>query len=374
MENNAAEAKWTREGDAEICLTGSWTLLLDVRQRRRLARELGAIDSPRGYRWNLKQVEALDSAGARVLWDVWDHQLPDQLDCHEDHRHWFKWLSDTSFSEPPKRTRLGEAFGAAARGARNFLAAVGGILLLIGELMVDVAYCFRHPREIPWKEIAATVYHTGASSMLLLGLVGFAIGVVMAIQLAMTLQQFGAPTMIIPMMGLAVLRELGPVISGLILAGRSGSSMTAGIGAMHLTGEYNALRAFGSRPSLRLAFPRVVGALISVPLLVVWTDITALLGGAVTAQRDLGVSFSLFMAQLPQQVQIVNFWIGFIKGGLFGLTIALVGCYFGMSASPDTEGLSRNTTLSVVTSLSLILVFDASSGAMLTNVGLVGGP
>ncbi|MGH8110588.1 MAG: MlaE family ABC transporter permease [Rhodanobacteraceae bacterium] len=374
MEDNAAEAKWTREGDAEICLTGSWTLLLDARGRRRLARELGAIDSPRGYRWNLNQVQALDSAGARVLWDVWGHRLPDQLDCHEDHRHWFRWLSDTSFSEPPRRTRLDEALKGAAHGVRNFIAAVGGILLLIGQLMVDVAYCVRHPREIPWKEIAATVYHTGASSMLLLGLVGFAIGVVMAIQLAMTLRQFGAPTMIIPMMGLAVLRELGPVISGLILAGRSGSSMTAGIGAMHLTGEYDALRAFGSRPSLRLALPRVVGALVSVPLLVVWTDITALLGGAVTAQSDLGVSFRLFLAQLPQQVQIVNFWIGFIKGGLFGLTIALVGCYFGMSASPDTAGLSRNTTLSVVTSLSLILVFDASSGALLTHVGLVGGP
>jgi phospholipid/cholesterol/gamma-HCH transport system permease protein len=156
-----------------------------------------------------------------------------------------------------------------------------------------------------------------------------------------------------------------------ILAGRSGSAMTAGIGSMHLTGEYDALRAFGSSPSLRLALPRVVGATITLPLLVVWTDFAALIGGAVTAQMDLGVGFKLFLAQLPQQIQIVNFWIGLAKGALFGLTIALIGCWFGMSAPPDTAGLSRHTTLSVVTSLTLILLFDASSGALLTHVGLL---
>ena len=112
--------------------------------------------------------------------------------------------------------------------------------------------------------------------------------------------------MVVGTMGLAVLRELGPVICGLILAGRSGSAMTSGIGAMHLTGEYDALRAFGSSPSLRLALPRVIGAAISVPLVVVWADFTALIGGAVTAQADLGVGWRLFLAQLPEQVQIVS--------------------------------------------------------------------
>ena len=371
MTNTRSDANWEHARDTEIRLTGSWTLLLDPHRRRRLRRELGELGSPRSYSWNLQHVDALDSAGARLLWDVWERQLPERLECHEHHRHWFRWLADTRFPDAPARHRLEEALPLAGQRAIGFAKATGGILLLIGQLMVDVAYCVRHPRMIPWKEVAAAIYHIGATSMLLLGCVGFLIGVVMAIQIGMALQQFGAATMIVGMMGLAVLRELGPVICGLILAGRSGSAMTAGIGAMHLTGEYDALRAFGSSPSLRLALPRVIGACVSLPLLVVWTDFAALIGGALTAQADLGVGYRQFLAQLPAQVQIVNFWIGLAKGALFGITIAVIGCYFGMHTSANTGALSRNTTLSVVTSLTLILLFDASAGALLTHVGLL---
>lgn len=372
MATLASDANFERGDDGEVRLTGAWTLLLDPARRRQLARELGELEAPRGYRWNLEALTALDSAGARVLWDAWGHALPERLACDADHRHWFDWLADTRLPIAPAGGGwLGalDRFGAALG---RFAAGIGGVLVLIGQLLLDVAYCVRHPRVIPWKEIAATVYHVGATSMLLLGCVGFLVGVVMTIQLGMALAQFGASMLVVGTMGLAVLRELGPVICGLILAGRSGSAMTSGIGAMHLTGEYDALRAFGSSPSLRLALPRVVGAAISLPLLVVWADFAALIGGAVTAQADLGIGWRLFLVQLPAQVDIVNFWIGLAKGALFGLTIAIVGCYFGMTAAPDTAGLSRNTTLSVVTSLTLILLFDASSGALLTHVGLLG--
>ncbi|HEX7369171.1 MAG TPA: ABC transporter permease [Rhodanobacteraceae bacterium] len=371
MADAPSDACWQHGDDGEIVLTGAWTLLLDADRRRRLARELGALDAPHRYRWNLERVEALDSAGARVLWQVWDRRLPERFACRDAHRHWFRWLADTRLPMLPARRPLDVAIDRVGGAVVGCVHAAGGVLLLAGQLLLDVAYCVRHPRVTPWKETAATIYHVGATSMLLLGIVGFLIGVVMAIQIGMALAQFGAARMIVGMMGLAVLRELGPVICGLILAGRSGSAMTAGIGAMHLTGEYNALRAFGSSPSLRLALPRIIGACISVPLLVVWTDFAALIGGALTAQMDLGVGYRLFFAQLPAQVQIVNFWIGLSKGALFGFTIALVGCYFGINARPDTASLSRNTTLSVVTSLTLILLFDASSGALLTHVGLL---
>ncbi len=372
MATTSSDASWKRENGSGICLSGSWTLLLDADRRRRLARELGELDAAReDYRWDMRRVDALDSAGARVLWNAWGHRLPAHLEGHEEHRHWFRWLDGARFPEPPARHRFVDAVERAGHGVIGLARATGGVLLTIGQLLVDAAYCVRHPRVIPWRETLATIHHVGATSMLLLGFVGFLIGVVMTIQLGMALKQFGAAMMIVGTMGLAVLRELGPVICGLILAGRSGSAMTSGIGAMHLTGEYDALRAFGSSPGLRLALPRVVGAAVSVPLLVVWTDFAALIGGAVTAQEDLGIGYRLFLAQLPQQVQIVNFWIGLAKGALFGLTLAVVGCYFGMRPTPDAAALSRNTTLSVVTSLTLILLFDASSGALLTHVGLL---
>jgi phospholipid/cholesterol/gamma-HCH transport system permease protein len=206
--------------------------------------------------------------------------------------------------------------------------------------------------------------------MLLLGLVGFMIGVVMTLQIATTLEKFGAHEMVISLMGLAVLRELGSVIAAIILAGRSGSAMTAGIGAMHITEEFNALRAFGASPSIRLVLPRVIGMMISVPLLVVWTDFTGLVGSAITSDLFLSVDWRLFLARLPTQVPIVNFWIGLGKGVVFGFIISWIATYFGLAAKPNTESLSRNTTLSVVSSLSLILIFDAVVGALLTNVGI----
>jgi phospholipid/cholesterol/gamma-HCH transport system permease protein len=195
----------------------------------------------------------------------------------------------------------------------------------------------------------------------------------MAIQIGIDIEQFGAADMIIGLLGLAILRELGAVITGIILAGRAGAAITAGLAAMHITEEISALRTFGSSPTLRLVLPRVIGMGISVPLLVLWTEVWAMIGGSFSAQSTLGVSQRLFFARLPDAVPSVNFWIGLGKGALFGLTIALVSSYFGLKSKPSTESLSKHTTTSVVTSLSLIILIDAVAGAAMTGIGIGGG-
>lgn len=370
MANTASDPTWKRGDDARITLSGSWNLLVDERRRQRLFHELMQLDSLRACRWDLQQVDALDSTGALVLWKIWNGRLPDRLDCSDEQRRLFKRLQDApplSGSARDGSTWLGR-FGA---GILMVLKTAGGMATLVGQLLLDAGYCMRHPRVTPWKEISANIYHIGATAMLLLGSIGFLVGAVMTIQVGRVLAQFGATGMVIGMMATAVPRELGAVVTGLLMAGRTGSAMTASIGAMHITEEYSALQALGSSPSLRLALPRVVGAAIAMPLLVVWTDCTTMLGGALAAQAGLAINYRLFLEQSLQQVQIVNFWIGLGKGALFGFVIALVGSYFGMSSSPDTESLSRNTTYSVVTSLTSILLLDASLGAALTNVGLL---
>ena len=371
MAKTASGPAWKRDGEARITLSGSWILLVDKQRRRRLFRQFRRLGSPGDYCWDLQHVEALDSTGALVLWRVWQGRLPDRLACSDEQRHLFARLADVPPLGKPARTGSLHWLDRLGAGIIAVLATGGGIFLLIGQLMLDVAYCVRHPRVIPWKEISANVYNIGATAMALLGSIGFLIGAVMTVQIGLALQQFSAADMVIGMMAIAVPRELGAVVTGLLMAGRTGSAMTASIGAMHLTEEYSALQALGSAPSLRLALPRVIGAGIAMPLLVVWTDITSMLGSALVAQAQLGINFRLFLAEAMQQVQIVNFWIGLGKGALFGLVIALVGSYFGMSSSPDTESLSRNTTSSVVTSLTMILLLDASLGAALTNVGLL---
>jgi phospholipid/cholesterol/gamma-HCH transport system permease protein len=371
MAKNASEPAWKREGDARITLLGSWILLVDKQRRRRLFRQFRRLGSPGDYCWDLQQVEALDSTGALVLWKVWKGRLPDRLACSDDQRHLFTRLADMPPLGKPARTGSLHWLDRLGAGIIAVLATGGGIFLLVGQLMLDIAYCVRHPRVIPWKEISANIYYIGASAMVLLGSIGFLVGAVMTIQLGLALTQFGAGGMVIGSMATAVPRELGAIVTGILMSGRSGSAMTASIGAMHITQEYDALQALGSSPSLRLALPRVIGAAVAMPLLVVWVDCTAMLGSAVAAQGGLGINFRLFLEQALQQVQIVNFWIGLGKGLLFGLVIAAVGSYFGMTSKPDTESMSRNTTISVVTSLTMVLLIDASLGAALTNVGLL---
>jgi len=364
------DPSWKREGDRHIALSGSWSLLVDKQRRRRLLRDFRQLKTPHSYRWDLRRVDAMDSTGALVLWKAWQGRLPEHLDCREDQRHLFERIAEA----PPLRNSDGSEpanwlvrLGA---GIVSVLQNFSGIFLLLGQVIVDAAYCVAHPRVTPWREISANIYRIGVTSMLLLGCIGFLIGAVMTIQVGLVLQTFHASQMVIGMMSTAVPRELGPVVVGLLMAGRTGSAITASIGAMHITEEYDALRAFGSSPSLRLALPRVIGAGVSMALLVIWTDIATMIGSAVSAPPVLHVDYRLFLQQAMHQVQIVNFWIGLGKGLLFGIVIALVGCYFGMTSPPDTDGMSRNTTLSVVTSLTLILLIDASLGAALTHVGL----
>lgn len=365
---NDRQASWVREGNDSISLIGDWDLLTRNARRRQLFRELSQLKAPGDYRWNLREIAALDSGGAMLLWHIWGRQWPQELVCREEHRGWFERLQQMpSATVDSERPPWSERYAARVAAVAN---TIGGMLLLAGQLMLDLGYCARHPRVTPWREISANIYRVGATSMPLLGFMGLAIGMVATIQIGLTLGQFGAEQMIVGLVALAVLRELGALISSLIMAGRSGSAMTAGIGAMHITGEIDALRAFGASPTQRLVLPRVLGMVLAMPLLVIWTDFTALVGAAFMSELYLGVSWQLFLVRLPQAVQMINVWIGLVTGVVFGMLIAFVATYFGLTAKPNTESLSHNTTRSVVTSLSLILVIDAISGALLINVGL----
>lgn len=370
MRKTESPPRWALEKDDRVRLTGDWNLLFHARLRRRLQHQLAQLPMPRQLAWDLQRIRAFDSSGALLLWTLWGRELPTTLECNENQRHWFERFSAADIPQRLPHAGVSHLVDRIIGDAVALLRTVAGLVLMLGQLIVDCLWVLRHPRLIPWKEISATVYRAGASSLLLIGFVGFLIGVVMTIQIATTLQTFGASHMVVSLMGLAILRELGVVISAIILAGRSGSAMTAGLGAMHITEEFNALRAFGESPSLRLVLPRVIGMTISLPLLVVWADFAGLVGAAITSQAFLGVSWQLFLEQLPNQVPIVNFWIGLIKGMLFGFIISWVATYFGLTAEPNTASLSRNTTLSVVTSLSLILIVDALAGALTTQIGL----
>ena len=200
-------------------------------------------------------------------------------------------------------------------------------------------------------------------------MVGFLIGIVLSYLSGEQLRNFGADSFIVNLMGVATLRELGPLLAAILNAGRSGSSMTAQIGVMRVTGELEAMSVMGLSHTVRLVVPKVLGQLVALPLVVLWTNALALLGGMLGAKLQLDIAPQEFIHRLPQVVPVVDLWFGIGKGALFGALVALVSCHFGLRIRPDTEGLAAGTTQSVVTSLTLVLLADAVLAILFSRLG-----
>jgi phospholipid/cholesterol/gamma-HCH transport system permease protein len=227
----------------------------------------------------------------------------------------------------------------------------------------------RQPLLRPWREFSAGIYSIGAQALGITAMVGFLIGVVLSYLSAEQLRLVGADTFIINVLGVGIIRELGPVICSVLVAGRSGSAITAQLGVMRVTEELDALSVMGISNSLRLILPKMAALAVALPLLILWTSGVALLGGAVAARIELGMSFLQFFAGLPAAVPEVNLWLGVGKGVVFGVLIALVACHFGLRIQPNTESLAAGTTRSVVTSITAVIVADAIFAVIFSDVG-----
>jgi phospholipid/cholesterol/gamma-HCH transport system permease protein len=321
--------------------------------------------------WDLTQVDDLDIAAATLLWRAWGQKRPARLNLRPVDERIFERLASLEPMQaavaPSRPSRLLIALG---ETVQSLVRATVGIHSLLGALLICLPRLLANPAEAPWKEISATIYHSGLQSLPIVTLVGFLIGITLAYLTGEQLHDFGADTYIINLMGIFSLRELGPLLAAILNAGRSGSSMTAQIGVMRVTSELDAMSVLGISHIQRLVLPRVIGQVIALPLLVLWTGVMALLGGMIGAKLQLGVSYHAFIHGLPQVVPLANLWFGLVKGAVFGALIALVACYYGLSIRPDTEGLAAGTTQSVVSSLTLVLMVDAVFAVMFSHLGL----
>lgn len=358
------------DGHAEVVLSGRWTVhalaAVGVGWHPRLRLLARRMD----LRWDCGAIEALDSAGALLLWNLWGRRFPAQAIVKPEQRAIFARV------DAVKRDGV-----ATAKARFAWLERIGAVVLdlfrhirdfaqLVGQLTLDAAHLMRYPVDLPAREISANIYKSGLLAMPITALVGFLIGVVLSYLSALQLRQFGADAYIVNLLGLGIVRELGPVLVAVLVAGRSGSAMTAQLGVMRVTEEIDALAAMGVSRSLRLVFPKVLALGITLPLLVLWTSAIALLGGMVAANLQLGIGYGFFVETLPKAVPVANLWIGLAKGLTFGIAIALCACHFGMRVRPNTESLSRNTTSSVVSAITVVLLIDAVFAIATRSIGL----
>jgi phospholipid/cholesterol/gamma-HCH transport system permease protein len=245
-----------------------------------------------------------------------------------------------------------------------------GLLALLGQLLLDSLTLLRAPRRGPWRDVSSHLYRIGATALPVTALVGFTIGIVLAYLMARQLRQFGADTFIVNILGIALIRELGPMLAAILVAGRSGSAITAQIGVMRVTEELDAMRVMGIAKGFRLVLPRAIAMAIAMPLISVWTTLAALLGGMIASDAVLGITPAYFLTTLPRTVDIGNLWLASGKSVVFGLLIALIACHFGLRVKPNTESLGQGTTASVVTAITTVLIVDALIAVVFKNVGL----
>lgn len=357
--------------DRVVVLSGGWNLRGLTAAPEELRAGLQAYAREPGSTWDLNGVELLDSAGAYVLWRAWDKRFPENLRVRPEHTATFdRWRLRhiPSLEDAPRGSK--PLFEGSRRALAAFAGQARSVLILLGRLLLDLAYLASHPRDIPWREISATTHEAGGQALGITALVGFLIGIVVSYLSALQLENYGAQAFIVNILGLSIIRELGPSLAAILVAGRSGSAMTARLGVMRVTQELDALSALGISHALRLVLPNVVALVIALPLLVVWTDAVALIGGAIAAHWELDIGYHQFMLRLPSAVPVVNLAIGLGKGAVFGLCIGLIACHFGLRILPNSQSLGKETTHSVVASITLVILVDTVFGIAFRNVGM----
>lgn len=322
--------------------------------------------------WDLEQVHKLDHLGAQVLWNHWGRKWPGQIKVEPSQRAVLETIAKFNIEAPAQTRKSDWSAPFILLGERLFrlLDHLKGLVRLIGQLLLDILRLIKHPQEGPWRDLSGHLFHIGATALPITALVGFLIGVVLAYLISQQLRQFGADAFIVNILGISLIRELGPVLAAILIAGRSGSAITAQIGVMRVTEELDAMRVMGIARGFRLVMPRALALAVVMPLISVWTTIAALLGGMLAADVAMGISPSYFINSLPAAVEVANLSLATAKSVVFGLLIALVGCHYGLRVKPNTESLGQGTTASVVTSITVVILVDALFAVLFKSVGI----
>ncbi len=243
-------------------------------------------------------------------------------------------------------------------------------ITFLGHLLMAFLNIFIRPKDFRFKEIVYHVHQSGFNALIIIGLTSFLVGMVISYQGSVQLAKFGADMFIVDTVAISITRELGPMITAIVIAGRSGSAYTAEIGAMKITEEIAAMRTMGFDPYAFLVLSSCVCFDDSLAFVGVFSDMLGILGGMVASQLQLGISMTQFLDRLYEVLEVKHYLLGMIKAPVFAFIIATVGCFRGFQVSNNTESIGLQTTASVVNSIFLVIAFDALFSVLYTELGV----
>ena len=350
----------------ELLLSGCWT----ARGVGAIERQLDTVRLPANTPTvaNCAQIEALDSAGAWLLQKLL-LRLRDEgvVVTVRGLRSQFAKLLAVVAQQVAEQTdksavAVNPAPSALERIGRSALA-VGeetlALLSFVGECAIALAGCIAHPTRIRWRPILFNIRSAGFEALPIVGVLAFLLGVVVAYQGADQLRMYGANIFVADLVGVSMLREFAPLITAIIVAGRSGSAYAAQIGTMTVTEEVDAMRTLGIAPLEMLVLPKLIALVIALPLLTVFADVLGVFGGMIMARSQLDVGFVEFLDRFVKAIVMSTYTVGIGKAPVFAVIIVMVGCFQGFRTKGGADSVGRQTTRSVVQSIFLVIVADA---------------
>jgi phospholipid/cholesterol/gamma-HCH transport system permease protein len=355
------------EGGGTVALSGPLTVAsIGVVDRaiRELDGQVAAVD--------LSGVTDIDTVGAWTVWRLMRDHGAKPVGATDKAQRLIAAVRESSGEGETRAPRLpfvervtvgvGNLVVGWSAGALNIISFLGAVLIGAGNII-------RNPAQWRGKAVVRQIELVGVSALGIVGLMSFLVGIVIAQQGAVQLAQFGAEMLTINLTGRIAMRELGVLMTAIMVAGRSGSSFAAQLGTMKLTEEIDAMRTIGVSPVEALVIPRILAAVVMMPLLGFYAAVMAIIGGAVISAFTLEIPMMTFLTRIPEVVPMHDMWVGLIKAPFFGLIIAIAGCYQGMQVEANAEEVGLRTTMAVVQAIFMVIVLDAFFAVFFTSVG-----
>jgi len=352
----------------KLISTGEWTL----QSVRQIEKQLAKVPYAQKIIWDVSAVSDFDSAGVLLFIEYLERYekktTVEVVGYSANQEEMYDLLkSHTLKSIPPRQENVFENLG---KNSVELYHDIKDFITFIGQLFVTMFHTLMNPKNIRFKEMVYHIHHSGFNALIIIGLTSFLVGMVIAYQGSVQLAKFGADIFIVDTVGISIVRELGPMITAIVIAGRSGSAYTAEIGAMKITEEISAMRTMGFDPYNFLVLPRIFALMIALPLLIFFADIMGIFGGMVASGMQLNISMGQFIDRLYEVLEVKHYILGMIKGPVFAFLIAAVGCFRGFQVSDNTESIGLHTTASVVNSIFLVIAFDALFSVIYTELDI----
>ena len=375
-----ARIQWLKSTDGAIMLKsfGDWTINA-LQDAAEILEQFSGAGRNASIQWDVSHVGRADSAGLMLFIQCCDllksnHCAIEVIGAKREHEKMYrllrKYAPGDSGGKPAFSARFLKPLSNIGKNSVVFMLNMTAFLAFVGENFVTLLYSLLHPRSIRFGAIVKNIEEAGVRAMPIVALTSFLIGVVIAYQGAVQLEKFGANIFIVDMIGLSIARELAPLITAIVVAGRTGSSYTAQLGVMKITEEIDAMRTMGFDPHRFLVLPRIIALMIALPLMIFFADIVGILAGMLISHLYLHLSYAEFLHRLQTVLGVKHVWIGICKGPFFAWLIAAVGCFHGFQVSKSTESIGRYTTISVVNAIFLVIACDALFSVILTELGI----